>query len=74
MSSCFQAKKGMTGGAPSHPLVVHQVIVHFGILDLVSLCKSPAFFFFFFRVIGAGFAKSYRLPEGGRFVFGRKMK
>ena len=60
----YETKRRMTGGVPSCPLVVHQGVLHFGILDLASLCECLTLL----RTVGARFAKSNKLYEGNRFV------
>ena len=60
----ISTKRGLTGGVPPFLQRTKGLFI-LEFLDLISLCKSPTSL----RVVGAGFARSYRLYEGNRFVF-----
>ena len=56
----------MTDDVPLHRLVALQRVVHFEYFRLGKPCESPPVL----RMVGAGFARSYRLYERSRFVSG----
>ena len=54
-------KERIADGMPPHPLMTYQGIINF---QFFEFCESPTVL----EVVKAGFAKSYRLHEGIRFI------